>query len=158
MSSVGCEAERVIIFVSHSVDAALSLFQCRPLVCCFVPPTTTGGRNNKPVEVSVGRRLDVGRRYATWRMYVATPRPCSEAMEGVYRLRQSRGNRPEHRKSGESSNFQARKRNWTVRLLPRRAITCSSGVSTPAGRDIRDYWRWRREHTPIAQPTGGRLT
>jgi hypothetical protein len=87
--------------------------------------------------------------------YVATPRPCSEAMEGVSSvsrltaIARSTASRASH----QTSRHQARKR---IGLLSRRAI-CNSGVSTPAGRDIRDCWRWRR-NTPIAQPTGGRLT
>lgn len=60
------------------------------------PPT----RNNKPVEVSV-----VGR-CAT----VATPRPCGEAMEGVFVSLTAIGRSSSARKSDESSHFQARKR------------------------------------------------
>jgi hypothetical protein len=63
-------------------------------------------------------------------------------------LRQSRGYRPEHRKSGESPHSQARKRIGLRDNCWRDGLTCLR-ISTP------NYWLWRHEtpdaNVPVAE-------
>jgi hypothetical protein len=88
---------------------------------CFVPST----RKNRPVEVSVGRWLDA----ALPRVSMSPPHArAAKPWKGSSLVRQSRGYRPEHRKSGESSHFPGTQAYWTVRqLLTGRAnVFCES--------------------------------
>jgi hypothetical protein len=88
---------------------------------CFVPST----RKNRPVEVSVGRWQDA----ALPRVSMSPPHArAAKPWKGSSLVRQSRGYRPEHRKSGESSHFPGTQAYWTVRqLLAGRAnVFCES--------------------------------
>jgi hypothetical protein len=142
----GCLLRRIhgihVPLVSHSPDPAFSrLSPVDRWFCCYAPSTTT----NKPVEVSVGRWLDAAL-HEPWKLVCRHPTPVHRGHGRG--LRQSRGYRPEHRKSGESPHSQARKRIGLRDNCWRDGLTCLR-ISTP------NYWLWRHEtpdaNVPVAE-------
>lgn len=135
------EAERC--HLCRVAQRGRGVLACRPLVCCFVP--------------SVHPQGIISQWRSPW-LDAALPSPPHARAAKPWK-----GSSSVSRQSAGAAAHASRTSHHTSRhesVLDCETTAKSVGptylrISTPAGRDIRDYWHWRQETPTMAQPTGG---